>query len=837
MKKLLFSLSLLLLPRISASACADGDYEDSYFNLFAQEIIDDYHYYPFLLNYGAWFKDTYDWRTGKDIAKLPNQNLEEWESYFEQKLTYAEVEKLLLNSTLDDFTKKTKLQKLIKKIPEGKQQAFIDYMKITKTIEPYATNNKWFDYSWDGDKDVKTPVNDETLDYNQLINQLKESYNGTKNAFYKMRYGYQMVRLAHYYQKYDESVQFFDDYVEKAELKNAVYYYALEQKGGALKSLGKNGEAIVCFVQTFLNCKDKKESAYCSYKFTDSKAFESAKKLCKTNEEKATLYFFLGYQEFSNPIESLQNIEKLDPNSEIMQVLSVRAINELERTILDTDGGCGYYWNDDDENPDTYNVCKNAGKNMVPDYDPTKNGYLKDLKAVFAKTSQVATGQKKTFYQLANAYTSFLEKDYTEANHLLDQIQTSEKKYVSQKESLRMLVEIASQDKITPAFEQAFYQKYKNTLEQRDLNDFFNYYRYSDNNDLQFVLDVLANRYYNQGDLAKAFLCHNSFKSLESNQDLKMIDGLEKFFQKSTMNPMETYLAKAFGLIKGTPFDKLNDFRGTYYLKQGDLQQSLAYFSKISKDYQCKDYYTDWGKNGKTSLKISKYDGFTNIPNTIFKLNIREWFSGKTQDVMTEGDISDFKFITKKFNKKQAVEYLIQLEKIAQGNDELAGKANLLLGNFFYNITDYGYYRNVFHYEIGNGHCFKFNIKPDYYGAYESDKKQPFYYYKHGLPTETLTSTSTSLAYYEKAFNLLQNPELKALSAFGGAKAEQGNFYNTYDFSERKNEDYEQQDKRIEADQMRDYKKFFARLKQLSNTKIYGKARSKCQYFEYYVNR
>jgi hypothetical protein len=72
-----------------ASACADSDTDGIYFNLFGQEIIQRPEYFPFLLSYD------YAYYEPESKLKAEDENIKDWEKYFNNQLSYEETNALV----------------------------------------------------------------------------------------------------------------------------------------------------------------------------------------------------------------------------------------------------------------------------------------------------------------------------------------------------------------------------------------------------------------------------------------------------------------------------------------------------------------------------------------------------------------------------------------------------------------------------------------------------------------------------------------------------------------------------------------------------------------------
>lgn len=66
----------------------------------------------------------------------------------------------------------------------------------------------------------------------------------------------------------------------------------------------------------------------------NEKNFETILKKAKTPEEQNMAYFLLAYNGFSNPVPIMEKMYANNVDSEILKVLTARAINELERSYL-----------------------------------------------------------------------------------------------------------------------------------------------------------------------------------------------------------------------------------------------------------------------------------------------------------------------------------------------------------------------------------------------------------------------------------------------------------------------------------------------------------------------
>lgn len=763
--------------------CGGGYYPDEeYYNLFAQEIINVPKYTPFLLSYDSFYY------TPKKEQNIKNENIEDWQKYLD--ITYEQAHYLVFKSARKD------LRNLLKqKTIEDKKLAFIDsqfikkhkqallYLSYAKYLEPYMaviSNNN--EYYW-GDKPEYTVAD---LDYEAVIKVLKQSWNAETDQELKLRYGYQLVRLAHYKLNFDDAISYFKSYVESLNYKGIMYYYALDQKGGAERGKGNYMQANYDFFQFFSHTKNFKEKAYNSMLVTQDLDFEALLQQAKTKNEINDIYLILGRKEFNNPISSFEKIIETSPNAVQAKVLMARAINQLERDILKLSYSCYY-------------DCKEHGTDKrLPIV--TKKETFSFLNQTLAASKQQATNinvKDKNYWNLTTAYLYFTQKEYENSKLFLEKVNTSDANYLAQKNKLILLLNISEQNQITPEFEEKLITKYKNELLPSKINT-----NWAKNTTRNFILDILANRYLMQGDTAKSFLLHNNIKVMEYGPDLKIINAIENFYYKKDKSTFENFVVENNVEPNFDFAEYVAIMKSTIHLRNGKFKTALNELNKITP---------------KVAHSNSS-DGYNNIPNTIFGYNKIECFGCLPSTTMATDYLEDFKFIPALMNKQKLAVTLVKLEKLASKKNELAIKANYLIGNFFFNTSIYGYYRHVLAYENDNSNNEKFrNFE------YKSNIKISSNYYFKDYSWYAIYNDDFNLplTYLNKAINLSKDNELIAKALFTAAKCEQGQYYN---------------DKNIDDKKAINSKIYFNKLKEYNSTGFYDEVVSNCLYFSYYVS-
>ncbi|MDF2552106.1 MAG: hypothetical protein K0R77_1381 [Chryseobacterium sp.] len=900
MKKYILSLAVVSLFYTKSEACAWADPDYDYFNLFTQSIIKDKSYLPFLHNYSSRFY------TDFKRSQIPDENIESWRKFFNNQLSYSEtdflVNKLPMND-LNDLKKGNSSNTLLKKLGANSYQKYregIDYLIEAKYLEPYMKIN----YVETADsfyyRENESDKNATSLDYAKTISALTSLYNAAKIPEIKQRYGFQLVRFNHYTRNYDAALQAFKNYVQPIPLKGAAYYMALDQLAGAQRGLQMGSDANWNFFQVFKNSKSRKEGAFVSMKLSDTASFNNILKRAGTNDEKNMAYFLLGYEDFTNPIPMMEKMYDIDPNSEILKVMAARSINELERSYLPT-----YYYesqnsaktgdvktsakvaetkeakpkelnfwqkivlffknlfssksdktkdgskndqSDDDllENP---NRIPFYTKNQSYYYDENQKDFLDQLETFTAKTKEKSNDE---YWQIADAYLKFLKKDYQASTEILDEIKTSNPEYLEEIKRMKVLNDIVSQPKITAEYEDHLMKDYaeyfaEKKIEKDSTNDVgYDYYGSVPSTD-SFLKDVLANRYFLQGEDGKSFLMNNKLSDLQYNPNSTLVKSVEDFYRKTDKTQFEQQIIAKNMDDVGNIDAFFNVIYGDRAMRLADFDKAKSYYQKAQNfsgiprgDYETYNPKTD--KYEKLVYDGTNYDGFKNIPNLIFGHNVWESFQSSDAESMRAEDYSAFPFIKPTMNKLELSEALVQLKKTGNGKDQKAAEANQLIGNLLYNTSVLGYYREVFVMDVDNSNGGKYDF-------WSTDKKTPYqYYYKNFTSTTYIEPDNFDLAlnYYKKALSISGNKEQKARLLFQMASAEQGKYYQyeaknqaNIDYSDpkwsEKNDAYQKQMNDLKNQK---YRTYFAQLKsQYSDTETARTLLGSCSYFDYFMKR
>ena len=128
--------------------------------------------------------------------------------------------------------------------------------------------------------------------------------------------------------------------------------------------------------------------------------------LCKNNEERASMLALFALGSVNNELSTMEEIFRLNPASEELEVLVVREINKLEEkyfspVLQKQSGGKAFYFNWTDGDADS--IVTDAGKEV------------KALATFLHNAAQNNKLKNAGLLETAAAYAAYMMKDYSNA--------------------------------------------------------------------------------------------------------------------------------------------------------------------------------------------------------------------------------------------------------------------------------------------------------------------------------------------------------------------------------------------------------------------------------------
>lgn len=297
-------------------------------------------YAPFFARWDDYYERFY---FGKQEEIQMSENIEEWRERFCGQPLAEDVARVVYGASAEDImaleratadsTRKTLLPGQLAGNTFAEMISYNGCLEVTtylifaKRCEPYVSSR--------GGWEARERYTDEMLD---LIKQGKEQFHGAGSHFIRMRYLYQLVRLAHYAGQYSLAVKLYDDLFPKIQRKKAsiIHFWVLGHVAGAQQKLGRYPEAAYLYSLVFRHSPSKRAQAYRSFLIRNDADWDKALRLCQTDAEKSTLYVLRAGGSRAHLLEDMMQVYDLDPGNPQLDLMLVSEVQEIERVFLRT---------------------------------------------------------------------------------------------------------------------------------------------------------------------------------------------------------------------------------------------------------------------------------------------------------------------------------------------------------------------------------------------------------------------------------------------------------------------------------------------------------------------
>ncbi len=635
--KIVFFLGLcftaILLPLRFSQAC--GPYvEFSGYSFLRSDLVEQgLEYTPYYLDFENFYYDL----PGRDSIQMKS-NLQEWHERFCEAHPIADMQQVIYDTSVDELkvlrtaasSEKINVPSRLfnnlfaRHLKSHQCLETINYLIFAKRCEPHAT---YVVNPWD-------PLPRDKATMQGLIDEGLRQFKKTKSHYIKLRYAYQLVRLAHYADDFERTLKLYDFLLPKIDNSPSILEdWILGHKAGALMALGKNVEASYLYALIFQRCPSKRESAYQSFKIKTAEEWHQCQLLCEDDPERATLYALRAHAEESRAAEEMKEIYKLDPHNSNLEMLLVREMRKLEKDLL------GGEFNDEKKNNRRYFGIPREGTNT----------YLKSLQSVVQQMAAERKVRRPQLWKMADAYLEMLDGDLFAAQ-----------------DSFRLLEPLLPQGPLRDqlnAFQKALQinlidqMSFENEEMIDDLIHNDPYYR-ENRYFPDFVNDRMAYVYKRDGHPGLAFRCRYRLEDLKPNPQVDIIDDLLSISDSSNLDGRSNGLHETFMInANGENIrNDLLDLKGTLLMSQGKWEAAREIFRQIPA--AVRDQY--------------QFNPFTERLQDCVNCPLRP--------------LNDTVF----YNKMELIEEFIELEYKAKSDMDFGAEYFYRLGLAHYNITYFG---------------------------------------------------------------------------------------------------------------------------------------------------
>lgn len=781
---------------------------------FAPEVIGKVSEAPFFKSYHTLYG--VNQTTKERRAALQNLNTLEWSSFFGYMTSTASMDYLLYSISADDLVRlqnafangqsqglppaaKDVLSNLNRMLRNSRPQdvdaikkqivAALKYIAFAKDIEPLATRNSDID-SWDT-PDVKppadVPVDELVAKSNALIKEIVAD--DASKAFLVQRYRLQVIRLYYYMGLYDKAQAYYASHVRefgsllkdpKAEqgIGNSAKYRFLDYAAGSFyksagaiftkqKNLGK-GETLspaelaamtkgfstanYLYSLIFDQFEPLKTTSYLSFHPMENADWLATLAMAKTTNEKEILWQLLGI--YADGQSAIETIYALNPASQTLPLLLVREVNKAEES-----------WSNNQEHI------------KHPEYFDPNDKVVSDAEAIgvkrLATIERIANAGKAAqpyLWDMAAGHLSIFAGNTNKALAYLNKAEMgAAKDNVLAKSQIRLsklLLSVRGLKEVNPLVESklvvdlTWLDSYKSV----EAN-----YRASTVS--RMVSEQLSSLYAKKGDKVRA-LWLNDDSSDDFYRDNAKLDSMIALSENPT-TPFDSYLASRSKYSLG----QLQELKALNSLYAGNLADANESFARVG---------------AEISDQVLNADPFM--------IHIKD-----------DHD-ADFEAAHNKYTKVTFAKRMLELSRLALGNDKLALDASFELANGYYNMSYFGNGRDIYDTEFGN------------LRARARD---------NALNAETSLKMDLAKKFYQRALDLAvknkANQELQAKLTWMLAKVERNEFINNHpslSFDDKLVTEYLNTSKTVKS---------FA--DKFNDTQYFKEVIKECGYFNSYVSR
>ena len=169
----------------------------------------------------------------------------------------------------------------------------------------------------------------------KVFRNMDDPEKALKSEYIKLRYAYQIIRLAHYTKSYQQTLDLHEYLMPKVDNDPSIIeYWIMGHRAGAMMGLKRNVEASYLFSKIFANCPSKRESAFRSFKIKSDQEWHDCLLLCESDKERATLYALRANAKDSRGLDEMEHIYDLDPESAYLELILVKEVKKLEKDLL-----------------------------------------------------------------------------------------------------------------------------------------------------------------------------------------------------------------------------------------------------------------------------------------------------------------------------------------------------------------------------------------------------------------------------------------------------------------------------------------------------------------------
>lgn len=515
---------------------------------------------------------------------------------------------------------------------EKKCTETIEYLRFAKQCEPHVVSSG-------------TPWNPSPRDTTamlRLIAEGKKEFKKTKSDYLRMRYAFQLVRLAHYAKRYQQCLDLYDELTAqidklKAHWKESIIpQWMLGHRAGSLRALGNRVEASYLYTLIYMNSPERRASAFQSFLIKTDQEWDSLMNRCLSDRERAYALAIRAGDKRSKSLDDLREIYRLDPTNDQLEPLLTKEIDRMELNFLGL----------------AFNPYASRNKEVYQIPERGAEDYLVSLLQFVKEVAAEKKVSRPLFWKIAEAYLTFLAGDLYAAEKVFEEIEEQPIEDPALKEQLEVIRLVMKLSKLEKPDDET--ESFIAGLIRKDSL----YRKYPSMPD--FVKHRMAALYRQNDRPGKAFLCINSFDELRANPKMELVEDLLKMAQKKEHNAFERML------LKNLTANDLLDMKASLHMARGELEAAYETYRRMPA--------ANW----------DDYDLYN-----VFKETTKDCIRCYQRRDTTTANL---------LNKGELLEKLIDLDYKTRANIGNVAMHHYQLGLAFYNMSYFGYAWEVMDY-------------------------------------------------------------------------------------------------------------------------------------------
>jgi hypothetical protein len=414
---LFISLITFLFPKKTATACGMFIFPGEYrFWLLQPDLTNEADLTPFF------FASTFLYKDDRyNVAQSsPDQNLEEWYAKVHGNASVTDIDTILNYTSPDLFfdNQDTVLRQnsLTRCLKRSKYHELAKYLFLSKKVEDIAGRpDPWEESEW------RVNVN-----ITNVISELKQLRDNTKDDFVKLRSDFQILKLYNYSKQGLELNKYYDKYVSKQRSKSWIKAASLYQK--ALATGGP--EANIVLARVFDSGDYNRTECLVKYQ---TGVTETTLPLARNAHERLVLKAMEAFNYPGRSLSLIRDIYNTEPGYREIPFLLLREINKTEDWLVtqkmnDFGSPAGY------GSSRYFSIFK----------EDTKPNYQRDFSyagELYRFLLQAISTSNKSSRALLNVYAShlcLLRKDYKAGSHHLEE--AKKQRFITAKLQTQILI-------------------------------------------------------------------------------------------------------------------------------------------------------------------------------------------------------------------------------------------------------------------------------------------------------------------------------------------------------------------------------------------------------------